>query len=211
MLNLNILLKKYKDNPYEEYIVETPHTGVISFKVDVGDEVKGQSGKWNERPGTSLFTIERERNKKVIHALQGGTVSFINGELNGRFVEAMTHVVTIRHRLRRDEVINKILQEVLYIFKAPETARYYMSPEIEALKDKKKEALIRPGDDIVIMSLMKRDTIIKYDGIVGLIYRTYFKSGDMVQEGAPLFGITAPKDRSLVEDVIEKIKNEWEE
>ncbi|OCC16547.1 hypothetical protein DBT_0364 [Dissulfuribacter thermophilus] len=210
-VNLNDLLREYRSNPYEEFKVETPHTGIISFKVKEGLKVKGPSGQWNERPGTTLFTLERERNVKSVQAERDGEVSYVNYDLEGCFCEARVHVLTIRHKLSKDEIINKILKKVLYIFEAPETARYYLVPELESIREQKKEITLRPGDEFLIMSLMKRDTFIKYEGPKGIIFRFYFKSGDIVEQGEPLFGIASPEDLEVVQKIIQRIQTEWDE
>jgi len=210
-VNLNALLREYRSNPYEEYRVETPHTGIISFKVRAGEEVKGPSGQWMERPGSMLFTLEREKNLKEIRAEQDGKISYLREELEGSFVEAREHVVTIRHRLDKEEIINKILKRVLAVFPAPETARYYLAPELEALREQKKEISVKPGDEILVMSLMKRDTSIRYDGPPGIAYRVYFHSGDMVLQGEPLIGVARAEDMDLIQKIIQRIRSEWED
>lgn len=210
-VNLNALLRQYRSNPYEEILVETPHTGIISFMVKVGDPVKGPSGPWKERPGTTLFTLEREGNLKKIHAHRSGEVSYVREEVDGEFCEAREHVITLRHRLSKDEIINKILKKVLFVYKAPETARYYLVPELETVRDQKKELTLAPGDDFLIMSLMKRDTFIKYDGPKGTVFRLYFNPGDMVEQGEPLVGIASPDDLDIVDKIIQRIQSEWED
>ncbi len=210
-VNLNALLRQYRSNPYEELHIETPHTGIITFNVKVGDLVKGPSGAWKERPGTTLFTLEREGNVKKITAERDGEVSFVRDEVDGEFCEAREHVVTIRHRLSKDEIINFILRKVLYVFEAPETARYYLVPELEAVRDQKKEITLSPGDDFLIMSLMKRDTFLKYEGPKGTVFRLYFKPGDIVEQGEPLVGIASPEDLDIVDKIIQRIQSEWED
>ncbi len=211
-INLNHLLRQYRAHPYEDYPVETPHTGIITFKVEEGDVVEGVSGKWQHKPGTLLFYLERERNRKKIHAPWAGEVSGLRRELDGSFVEAGEQVMSIRHRLGKEEIIDKILVEVLTIYSAPQSARYYLTQDIAAKLEKSgKGVTVAPGDEILIMSLMKRDTILAYDGPEGVIYKVYFHQGDMVDEGAPLLGICAPEKVPYVEKVIQRIRTEWEE
>jgi len=211
-INLNHLLRQYRSHPYEDYPVETPHTGVISFKVKEGDLVEGPSGKWLHRPGTLLFYLERERNRKKIHASWAGEVTGLRTELDGSFVEAGERVMSIRHRLGREEIIDRILIEVLTLYTAPQSARYYVIPDIAAKLEKGgKTVSVKPGDEILIMSLMKRDTILSYDGPEGVIYKVYFHSGDLIEEGAPLLGICAPEKVAYVEKVVQRIRTEWEE
>jgi len=212
-INLNDLLRQYRSHPYEDYRVETPHTGVISFKVSEGQEVVGPSGKWLQKPGTLLFLLERERNEKRIAATCSGTVAELRSDLDGKFIEAGQHVLSIRHKLGRDEIIDRILTQVLSLFTAPQRARYFMAPEVAAKLEKQPKGgvAINPGDEVLIMSLMKRDTITVYDGIPGVIYKVYFKSGDMVEQGAPLLGICPPEKLPYVEKVIQRIRTEWED
>ena len=209
-VNLNDLLRHYRSNPYEEIMVETPHTGIIAFSVKVGDHVKGPFGPWKERPGTTLFTLEREGNLKKVHAHRTSEVSYVRDELEGEFCEAREHVITLRHRLTRDEIINNILKKVLFVFKAPETARYYLVPELDNIRDQKKELTLNPGDDFLIMSLMKRDTFIKYEGPKGTVFRFYFNPGDIVEQGEPLMGIASPEDLDIVAKIVQLIQSEWD-
>jgi len=212
-INLNDLLRQYHANPYEEHEICAPHTGTVKFRVEEGQETRGPSGQWLHKPGTLLFILERENNPKRITATCLGEVARIRHELEDRFVEAGTRLLTIRHRLSKDEIIDRILTMVLTIFPAPQRARYYLPPEIAAQMEKKAEPsiLLQPGSDAVIMSLMKRDTILKYEGVPGTIYKIYFKSGDMVEQDAPLLGICPPENIQYVQKVMDKIRNEWED
>ncbi len=210
-VNLNDLLRQYRSHPYEDNHVETPHTGVVTFAVEDGQEVEGPSGKWLHRPGTTLFTLEREGNRKKIHAHCSGFVANLRSELNGRFVEAGEPLLSIRHRLSRDEIIDKILTQVLHLFPAPERARYLLTPEAFTKLEKQAAVSVTQGDEIIIMSLMKRDTFIPYEGVPGTVYKVYFKQGDMVEQGAPLLGICPPEKLPYVEKVIQRVRSEWEE
>ncbi len=212
-INLNDLLRHYRSNPYEEHEIRAPHTGVVTFRVEEGQQTFGPSGKWLHKPGTLLFLLDRENNPKRINASFNGEVAGIRHELEGCFVEAGTLLLTIRHRLSKEEIIDRMLTEVLSIFPAPQRARYYLPPETASQMDKKAEPSIslKPGDDAIIMSLMKRDTILKYEGTPGIIYKVYFNSGDMVEQNAPLLGICPPDNLQYVQKVIQRIKNEWEE
>ena len=212
-INLNDLLRHYRTNPYEEHEIRAPHTGLIKFRIQEGEETCGPSGKWLHKPGTLLFILERENNPKRITAEFKGTIAGIRHAIDGCFVEAGTKLLTIRHRLARQEIIDRILTRVLTIFPAPQRARYYLPPEIAMQMEKKSDASIslQPGSDAVIMSLMKRDTILKYEGTPGIIYKVYFKSGDMVEQDAPLVGICPPENLQYVQKVIQRIQNEWDD
>ena len=58
-------------------------------------------------------------------------VGSVRTELEGRFVEAGTQLAVIRHFLSKDEVIAAILQKVLFLFPAPERAKYYFIPSVD--------------------------------------------------------------------------------
>ena len=47
------------------------------------------------------------------------------------FVEAGTPLMVIRHMLTRSEVEHQILKKALYLFRAPERAKYYFTPEVD--------------------------------------------------------------------------------
>ncbi len=212
-INLNDLLRRYRSHPFEDYHVETEHTGKISFKVKEGQEVRGPGGKWGQRPGTLLYLLERERNVKKIHATWNGQIAELKREKEGRFVEAGEVILAIRHRLGKEEIMDRILTRVLHIFPAPQRARYLLIPELAQKLEKTSEkgVFIEPGDESLIMSLMKRDTLISYDGPPGVIYKVYFQSGAIVEQGDPLLGICPPDKLRYVQKVIQRIRTEWEE
>lgn len=212
-INLEELLNSYRSHPFEDHEIETPHCGVINLEVQESDEVKGPGGQWMHKPGSLLFTLERERNNKKVSAPCSGHVADIKKELNSSFVEAGERVLTIRHRLNKEEVIDRILREVLAIFSAPQTARYMLIPDLAARLDKKGESgiILETGDEILIMSLMKRDTIINYTGDSSMIYRVYFQQGDLVEQGMPLLGLCQPDKIEYVNKVISRIKTEWDD
>ncbi len=214
-LNLNDLLRQYRADPYEYFDILSPHTGTVTFKVKEGELVRGPSGKWHQKPGTLLFYLERERNQKPVYATGEGEVCKIDYQFEGKFVEAGQPLISIRHKLSKDEIIDKILTKVLYIFAAPQRARYFLNPDIavkiESSTSKSKAVEVKPGDEILTMSLMKRDTPVIYDGPEGVIYKVYFSSGQMVEENEPLIGICQPDKLPFVKRVIERIKTEWED
>ncbi len=212
-INLNDLLRRYRSHPFEDYKVEAEHTGVISFKVEEGQEVKGPCGKWGQKPGTLLYLLERERNVKKIHATWNGQVAELRRELEGRFVEAGEMILAIRHRLGKEEIMDRILTRVLHLFPAPQRARYLLIPELAQKLEKASDrgVVVEPGDEILIMSLMKRDSVIAYEGLPGVIYKVYFQSGGMVEQGKPLLGICPPDKLQYVQKVIQRIRTEWEE
>ena len=212
-INLNDLLRSYRSHPFEEREFVTPHTGIITFQVKEGQVVKGLSGRWLHRPGTPLYVLERERNVRKVTATCGGEVTGIRHELEGGFVEAGVTVLSVRHKLAKEEIIDRILRQVLHIFQAPERARYFLAPDIASKLEKQPQASlpVKPGDEVIIMSLMKRDTIINYDGASGVIYKTYFEPGSLVEQDAPLLGVCPPDKLPYVQKVIHRINTEWED
>ncbi len=212
-VNLNDLLRTYRSHPYEDIPVSTPHTGIVTLKAREGQDVKGPGGPWLNRPGTLLYLLEREGNVKKMTAPCGGTVAAVRQDLDGTFVEAGATVLSIRHHLGKEEIIDRILTHVLVIFPAPQRARYYFPPEVAASLEKAqgKAVTIKPGDEPVIMSLMKRDTFLSYDGPSGVIYKVYFSSGAIVEEGAPLLGLCPHDKLEYVRKVVQRIRTEWEE
>ncbi len=206
------ILSKYKSDPYDYVDVQAVHTGRVSFKVASGDEVSGPSGEWLQVPGTALYEINRERNPKVIAAQTNGIISDIRIELDGHFVEAGERLMTIRHPLKKKEIIESILKEVLYLFPAPESAKYFFAMDIQSRIEKKgaRSVTIEPGDEIITMSLMKRDTPVYYTGDGGVIHSVYFKPGVSVAQGEPLIGVCAPDKLPLIQKIITRVKADWD-
>uniref|UniRef100_A0A832GLS6 Biotin attachment protein n=1 Tax=Caldimicrobium thiodismutans TaxID=1653476 RepID=A0A832GLS6_9BACT len=210
---LTKLLQKFKVNPYKLYPVLTPHTGYIrEFKVKEGDQVKGPSGTWLEKPGTPLFVLEREKNPKVIRASLDGVVQNLRTDLLNKFVEAGVEILSIRHPLSQEEIISEILISALYVVRAPETARYILSPDLA--KKLEKEGLgklkVREGEELLLMTFMKRETPIylKEKGEF-IIYQIYFKPFELVQRNSPLLGLCPVEDLPYLERIIQRIKEEW--
>lgn len=214
MLDVSKLLEEIKDSPYEEIVIKAPHCGVVSFgDLNVGKKVRGVSGTWKEVPGTLLATIERERNNRTINAPQKGEVIAIETELEGAFVEAGTPLLTVRHFLSREEVLRIILKRALHLFVAPERAKYYFTPEV----DKKVKAsgassvTVHNGMELFIMSRMKREVTLSYEGPTGVIYAVYFKPNENMDLAQPLIGVCPPEQLSLIEEVVMRVQTEWEE
>lgn len=211
-IDFDEILARYRSDPYEYVDVRTAHTGRVSLQVQEGDAVVAPSGEWLQVPGTRLFEITRERNTKPVSAKTNGVVLSVESSLEGQFVEAGTKLLTIRHPLKKKEIIEGILKEVLDLFYAPERAKYFFSLDIQSRIDKKgaRAIVIRPGDEIIIMSLMKRDTPVYYDGKAGVIYSVYFEPGVSVDQGAPLIGVCSEEKLLLVQKIITKVKADWD-
>lgn len=214
MVNVRELLEAIKADPYERIMVCAPHTGVVEFAVSAsGAQVVGPSGTWQEKPGTLLVSLERERNKKPLHALVKGQVEDIQSQWAGKFVEAGTPLLTIRHRLTTEEVVDAILKRTLCLMLAPERAKYYFVPEV----DKKIKAgglrsvRVQEGMELLIMSRMKREAPVVYTGPEGQIFAAYFRLGENMDAGQPLLGVCPGDQLPLIQEVVAKVRSEWEE
>ncbi|RKX64849.1 MAG: biotin attachment protein, partial [Thermodesulfobacteriota bacterium] len=192
--------------PFEIYDVFTPHTGMVSLMVKKGEKVN--SGK----KGTLIYTILRQGNLKNIYAPIDGEVVEILEKVDRQFVEAKTKIMSIKHTFSKEEVVNKVLERFLYIFKAPETARYHFTQELNKKIEQKglQGIIINPGEEILIMSRMKRDIPLIYEGEPGIIYAVYFKSNVTIMQGMPLLGICPPGQVEFISKLVRKIQLEWE-
>ncbi|THB68228.1 MAG: biotin attachment protein [Desulfovibrio sp.] len=214
MLDVSKLLEEIKASPYEELVIKAPHTGVVSFDtLSPGVKVLGPTGTWKEKPGTRLAIIERESNPKPLFAPLNGVIDKIHEELADSFVEAGTPLVTLKHYLSKDEVLEIILKRTLHPFMAPERAKYYFVPEVDkkVIASGPKAVRVNEGMELFIMSRMKRETGVSYTGPTGLIYAVYFKHNEVVDAGQPLIGVCPPDLLHLIEDVVVRVKTEWEE
>lgn len=211
-IDFDEILGKYRSDPYNYIDIFSSQTGVINFKVDKGTGVEAPGGEWMHVPGTPLYQITRERNPKIIGSPITGIVSELRSELEGHFVEAGEKLMTIRHPLKKKEIIENILQDVLYLFPAPEKAKYFFSLEIQARIEKKgaRSVIIKPGEEVFTMSLMKRDTPVFYNGEEGAIHSVYFKPGVSIEQGKPLIGVCALEKLPLIQKVITRVKAEWD-
>ncbi|VAW39335.1 hypothetical protein MNBD_DELTA04-1366 [hydrothermal vent metagenome] len=211
-IHFDEVISRYRSDPYDYVDIHAIHAGLVHFKAAEGTEVQAVSGEWQHIPGTPLYEITRERNLKVVTARTNGVVSFLNAALDDKFVEAGEKLMTIRHPLKKKEIIESILQEVLSLFLAPERARYYFAMDVQSRIDQKglRSVFINPGDEVITMSLMKRDTPVYYAGDPGIIHSVYFKPGDSVNQGEPLFGVCAEDKLPLIQKIITRVKAEWE-
>ncbi|HCO11961.1 MAG TPA: biotin attachment protein [Desulfonauticus sp.] len=211
--NIKELLDKIKENPYKTIVVKTPHCGTIEFVVGEGEEVKGPRGKYKEQPGTLLAYLTRENNQKPLYAQERGIISKIYPFQKGDFVEANTPILEIKHYLTKEEVLELILKETLYLFRAPEKGKYYFVPEIDKRIKAKgcQKVKLHPGEEVLILSRMKRETFLPYEGPEGIIYHLYFKPGQSLNAEDILFGVCPPEDLESIKEVVLKVKSEWEE
>ncbi len=214
MLNIKELLEEIKSSPYKVIEITAPHTGVIEFAgLKPGDKVREPSGQFKEKPGTTLLSITRENNTKTIHAPENGEVLELAKSLDESFVEAGQKLMTIRHYLSRKEVIELILKKTLYLFEAPERAKYYFVPDLDKkLKvSGKRSVKVKSGMELFIVSRMKRETPLVYSGPDGLIYSVYFHRGDAVNPGQPLIGVCPEDQLTMIQEVVARVQSEWEE
>jgi acetyl/propionyl-CoA carboxylase alpha subunit len=214
MLDVSALLDELKASPYEEMSVCAPVSGVISFaSVKEGDKVAGPGGAWGESPGTHLATVVRERNPRLITAGQKGMIVGIRREFEGKFVEAGTALLVLRHFLSREEALRIILRHALHLFHAPERAKYYFTPAVD-LKVKvsgSTSVTVSNGMELFIMSRMKRESSVCYSGPEGVIYAVYFKHNTNMDAGEPLIGVFPQSELGNVEKVVLRVQNEWKE
>ena len=115
-IDFDAIIGKYRSDPYDYIEVAAIHTGVVNFKVQEGDEVDSPSGEWAHIPGSPIYEINRERNPKVVTTQINGTISSLNADLEGKFVEAGEILLTIRHPLKKKEIIENILNHHLTLF-----------------------------------------------------------------------------------------------
>lgn len=214
MINISALLDGIKVSPYSDIKVCAPHTGRITFPdIKTGVKVEGPQGQWKEKPGTLLATLERERNPKPIYAPEKGVLTWLNTESEGHFVEAGAEIASIRHMLTRSEVERIILKKALYLFRAPERAKYYFTPEIDK-KIRSSDAhsvTVREGMELLIMSRMKREAPLPYSGPEGVIYAIYFTYNENMDAGAPLLGVCPSDQLQAIQEVIMRVQTEWRE
>jgi hypothetical protein len=211
-IDFDEILSKYRSDPFDYVDVCATHTGIVRFKVGEGDGVEAPTGEWLQIPGTALYEINRERNPKLIAAQTNGVVSLVRTELEGKFVEAGEKLITIKHPLKKKEIIENILKEVLFLFRAPERAKYFFALDVQSRIDKKgaRAVTVEAGEEVLTMSLMKRDTPIYYSGERGVIHSVYFKPGVSVSQGEPLLGVCAPEKLPLIQKIITRVKADWD-
>ena len=211
-IDFDEILNNYRSDPYGYVDIETIHTGRVHFKVQKDDDVLGPSGEWRHIPGTVLYELDRERNRKSIYSATNGTVSFLRDDLEGKFIDAGEKLITLRYPLKKREVIERILRTVLYPFHAPERAKYFFALDIQSRIEKfgQRSVTIKPGDELLTMSLMKRDIPVYYTGQPGIIHSVYFQPGVSIDQGEPLIGICETDKLPLIQKIIMRVKAEWE-
>jgi hypothetical protein len=214
-MDISALLEKLKASPYVESNITVPHCGVLRFNNELKPGVKltGTHGQWKEKAGTLLATIDREHCVKNINARTKGELVSVNAELDGKFVEAGTEIMQVRHFMSRAEVSQSILKHSLFLFNAPEKARYYFIPSIDVkVKNTGPQSVsVHDGMELFIISRMKRETPLRYTGPEGVIYAVYFTSEQNVAQGQSLIGVCPPAQVSQIEEVCIRVQTEWPE
>ena len=214
MLDISKLLEEIQASPYAEITITAPHSGILSFPaLKPGARVIGPSGQYKEKDGTLLATIERERNPRPICSSEKGEIILVHEELAGTFVQAGTELVKLRHYLSREEVLSVILKKALYLFSAPERAKYYFIPTVDVKVNVAgpKAISVYDGMDLFIMSRMKRESPLTYTGPEGVIYAVYFSRNENMDTGQPLIGVCPPDMVSAIEEVVMRVQTEWRE
>lgn len=211
-IDFDEIINNYRNDPYEYIDVHTMHTGKLRFQVEPGSQVEGPSGEWRHIRGTALYELNRERNLKPYHSNINGEIASIRNDLEGRFVEAGEKIITIKHPLKKREIIDKILKRVLFQVKAPERAKYFFAMDIQARIDKygQRQVQIKRGEELFTMSLMKRESPVYYEGEPGLIHSVYFNPGESFEQGETLIGVCPKEKMPLIEKIITRVKAEWD-
>lgn len=226
--DLEKLMQRYKDNPFEIYPFLTGRCGVVylrgeinfqspsekeSFETHDGLEVQGPKGHFQDIPGTVLYSQLREGNLIPIHSPVNGEVVNLHQELHNAWVEAGTPVLSVKHQLTKEEVIDKILEKVLTIYYAPEPAKYRFTPELiqRIEREGPKQVVLRRGEEFLIKSKMKKEETLTYEGEEGIIYARYFDPGKGVKEDdLKLVGICFPEKVREIDRIILQISLGWD-
>lgn len=211
---INQLLEELRTNPYKEIEVKAPCSGKVKLiQTKTGEVVLGPRGKYKQKPGTLLAYLTRENNQKKICAPQKGRLSFVASLKENEFVQAGALLFKIKNHLSKQEVIKLILKEALSLFRAPEKGKYYFLPAVDKkIKAKGCQSVkVVPGEEIVILNRMKRETYVAYQGPAGVIYVVYFQPGQIVEAGDVLFGVCPERELEAIKEVVLKVQSEWEE
>jgi len=214
VIDVKDLLRELREEPYEKIVIRAPHSGRVEFVVqEPGTKVAGASGTWKETSGTLLARLEREQNKKPLFAPQKGEIMSFAGIQSGQFVQAGQELMTIRHFLTREEVIDRILRRSLSLFPAPEKGKYYFFPDVDIkIKTKGSQTVhVEDGMELFILSRMKRETSVRYSGPAGIIYAVYFETNDSVDRNSPLIGVCPESELGKIQEVISRVQSDWEE
>jgi hypothetical protein len=65
--------------------------------------------------------------------------------------------------------------------------------------------------ELFIVSRMKREKPLAYEGPEGIIYAVYFHHDDNVEAGHPLIGVCPESQTGLIQDVVNRVHGDWED
>ena len=213
MTDVQVLLEQYRKEPYERFTLSTPCSGIVSFNeaIKVGDTIFPALGEWKEIPATVLATVLREGVHKIISSDKKAIVSELCTQYQDIFVEAGTPIVSLEHYLTKEEVIEKILKKTLYLFCAPERAKYYFVSDVQKkiAASGAESVRVETGMPLFVMSRMKREVTIPYEGKSGVIYSIYTAPTVTVDVGEPLIGVCDESMLPEIAEIIHTIQSQW--
>lgn len=213
MTDVQALLEQYRKEPYERFTLSTPCSGIVSFNATLkeGDTVFPALGEWKEIPATVLATVLREGVHKVISSDKKAVVRELCTQYQDTFVEAGTPILALEHYLTKEEVIERILKKTLSLFCAPERAKYYFVPDIQKkiAASGAESVRVESGMPLFVMSRMKREITIPYEGKSGVIYGIYAAPTATVDIGEPLIGVCDESMLPEIAEIIHTIQSQW--
>ena len=203
-------LRRLQENPYIVIPVCAPRVGTADVLVEGGDSVQGPSGRWNELRGTTLAEIVRGSTLYTIYAQTDGVVE--NVSIRRSIVQFGQHMLSIRHRLTREEAVNSILESVLELIAAETAGTYTLSERVnEQLQAGGGRLVISPGDTILVVDRMKSKTEIAYAGSERkVLYKVLFTPGQTVVSGSPLLGLCDIGLADSLDRSVEEINRRWD-
>ena len=212
--NVSDIVAQLEQNPYQILPVYAKYSGILHYNnIQEGTTVLPVMGKWKEIPATVLATITREKIDKLICAEKKGVVQKIYPELEGNFVQAGTEIMSLKHYYSKEEVLEIVLQHSLYLFVAPERAKYYFVADIEKkiVSFGCRSIRVHDGMPLFIMSRMKREVTLPYSGPEGVIYSVYSNPTENVDVNAPLIGVCQEEMLPHIEEIVTTLQCQWKE
>ncbi len=177
---LQKLVEKREEGYFNVEKYFTSHTGVVSIKVEEGQEVE---------EGDLIYTITRLGLIKKRNSGINGFVKNINKKIEDTFCGYYVHVLDVEHRLTPEEV-QVIEEEKYYDFvMSPQGAQYFVTsnpgmPPLISVGD-----IVEKGQIIAIAMVMKKRREVIYEGERGRVAKIYFMNGQQCHAGDILFGI----------------------
>ena len=65
--------------------------------------------------------------------------------------------------------------------------------------------------DLFIVSRMKREKPLAYNGPDGILYAVYFSYDQNVDAGQPLVSVCPESQMDMIRDVVNRVQSDWEE